>query len=232
MDSEFWAAIVGAIVGSFTAGGISYVLQRQTAVEAAQQRAEERELIRKSLGYSLLFKTIKIYSDFSVMRNYLSEAFNRAKASNPPQEAWQTLLPLANLTDPVHFSPEEMSMLLSLKDDDCFNAVMSLDAVHNAALQSFVTYRDMRRAFTNALPSDAEGVVGTIRLDREQLRHLRPKMIELNSLAQTMLTNISRESDEAAIALTKLRELLNERLGLKIKISNQPGHTPLPAPNK
>ena len=50
--SEFWAAIIGAVVG----GSITLIAQRQEQKASRQERAEDRKFEAKGQAYSLLFK--------------------------------------------------------------------------------------------------------------------------------------------------------------------------------
>src|SRR5262245_42465642 len=58
--TELWAAVIGAIVG----GLIAYFIQVKALREGRQQREDDLRRSNRALGYSLLFKVIKIHSNF------------------------------------------------------------------------------------------------------------------------------------------------------------------------
>lgn len=124
---EFWAAIAGAIVG----GLIALVIQLVALWAAKAERKEDHNERRRALGYALLFKMIQIYSNLRQLRDHLAGAYERG-LEDGLEEPWQFVMPIVNVPDRVEFSTDEMSMLLSLGNDDVFNDLASLDQVHNS----------------------------------------------------------------------------------------------------
>jgi len=116
-SSEFWSAVVGAAVG----GLIAYVVQKVALIEARNQRKEDARNIQTALANSLLFKMIRIHSDMYGISRHIESCFEDAKKRKFDGEPWQFFLPLANPPDPIHFSSDEMGMLLALKNDVAFN---------------------------------------------------------------------------------------------------------------
>src|SRR5205823_3103766 len=119
-STEFWAAMLGAMIGAAAGGFIAFVLQRANLRAAGRQRKQEADERRKALGHSLMFKVLQIHSQLRGLNQRLEQSFAEAKG-----EPWQTVLPLANYPDKVHFLGDEMAMLLSLGDNDLFNRLLS-----------------------------------------------------------------------------------------------------------
>jgi hypothetical protein len=149
-------AIAGAIVG----GVIAYVVQIKALRESRKQREEDRRQIKQPQAHALLFKMIQIHSDFFGIQRHFDECFEAASKKNFKGEPWQFVLPLANLPDPIHFSSDEMGMLLALKNDDVFNLVASLDVVLNGLSAAFGTMNSVRRELGQRIKPDA--VVGHV----------------------------------------------------------------------
>ncbi len=163
MTNEFWSAIAGAIVGGVIALGIQ-LLALHAAAKDRREAAAERQ---KALGHALLFKTIQIYSHLRSFNGHLKDAQAVAEKAGQKTIIWQIVLPFANLPQRVHFSTDEMAMLLSLKDDDLFNDLVSMDELHNSTIDIFSTYTARRLSLTAELPtSSMEGEVGTTPLNR------------------------------------------------------------------
>jgi hypothetical protein len=101
---------------------------------------------------------IQIHSDFFGIQRHFDECFEEAGKKNFKGEPWQFVLPLANLPDPIHFSSDEMGMLLALKNDDVFNLIASLDVVLNGLSAAFGTMNSVRRELGQRIKPDA--VVG------------------------------------------------------------------------
>jgi hypothetical protein len=142
MGNEFWAAVGGAIVG----GIIAFVIQLVVLRAAARQREKEAAERKKALGFSLFVKMMKIHSHLHLLHEHLEEPFERDKEGGGGREPWQIVLPLANNPMHVHFSSDEMAMLLSLKNDDLFNDVISMDEIHNSTIDLFDTFKEKRFA--------------------------------------------------------------------------------------
>lgn len=211
ISTEFVSAIVGAVVG----GGIAYLVQLRAIREARRQRAEERLEIQQAFGHSLLFKIIRIFSNICNIRGHIEDCFVRAERDGLGGEPWQFVLPLANLPDPISFSPEEMGLLLSMKNDQLFNDAIDLDVAHNSLLASFEAFNGLRQKLAERLPPDVvEGRVVAGNLDREQAKRLRPKMIEVNDVIVAIRDNCAADSEKARAVLERLNRTLREKLGL------------------
>lgn len=203
---EFWAAVAGAVVGGVIAFGLQVINLRA----AANQRREEAAARRNALGHSLMFKMLQIHSNLHVLNRHLEESFARAKG-----EPWQVVLPLANYPAKVHFSPDEMAMLLSLGDDDVFNRVLSLDQIHNARIDGFEAYGASRSAITSVMSAEMKGMVGTSDLTDAEMRFLRPKMVVANDIIEQLTALCRRDVKEAWEVASELNALLRSKVGLK-----------------
>jgi hypothetical protein len=127
-ETEFWSAIIGAIVG----GLIAYIVQVKALREGRRLRDEDHKRVQQAQGNALLFKMIRIHSDLHGIHRHIEGCFEQAEQKGLTGDPWQFVLPLANPPGPIHFSSEEMGMLLALKTDDVFNLVVKMDTVHNS----------------------------------------------------------------------------------------------------
>lgn len=110
-------------------------------------------------------------------------------------------------------------MLLSLKDDDVFNSVVSMDVIHNSLSGAVQLLTTERKALSERLKADeADGVVLSGVADRDQFLALRPRMIEVNSLSEQIRAEAKRSFEESSEALDRLTGLLREKLGLAYKL--------------
>jgi hypothetical protein len=214
LGSEFWSTIAGAIVG----GLIAYFIQRSDRKAARQEREEDRFEERKAHGYSLLFKAAAIHSSFTELKEHVDDrlAFGRkVKAVNIAS----VLSPIANLPPPVEFAAPEMAMLLSLKDDDVFNTVSSLDRIHNTILPAWQLY-EAKRALV--LPQGTirtfDAADGKSEFTYERGGPLEVAMYEAEQLAKELVRRSKKDFAESDEALKRLVSLLNERLHLGIGI--------------
>lgn len=220
MPNEFWSAIVGAIVGSIVAGVIAYLIQRQALKASAKQHEKETKEKQRALGHALLFKMMRIHTNLGVMRMHLEECLGRLETEeHAGWEPWQVVLPIANHAEVVHFSTDEMAMLLSLKDNNLLNDLASLDVIHNSTIDLFRTHASHRAALLERLiPENMDGMVGEIVLTKEQVMYVRPKMVELNALIISMNGRCGQDADQAGDILQRLTTTLNEKLELGVSV--------------
>lgn len=213
--TEFWSAIAGAVVG----GIIAYIVQWQALREGRRQRAAESKQAQQALGHSLLFKMIRVLSGIHGVYDHIEGCFEQAKQQGLGGEPWSFVLPLANFPDPIHFSADEMGMLLAQKDDETFNAILSMDVIHNSLVDAARIMSVERRALAERLrPAEAKGSTLAGVLSKEEMLVLRPHMIDVNSLVENLRAISKANFIEADQALKKLDNVLRNNLGLRHKL--------------
>jgi hypothetical protein len=217
LTGEFWAAIAGAVVG----GIIAYIIQWSAMREAREDRAQERHLSNRALGFSLFYRLLSIDSNLDHIRNHVAQRIAIAEEVGiTNMEA--VLLPLANLPTAIEFSPDEMGMLLSLKDDDTFNAVLSLDKIHNSIIPVWDLYKQMRQSLQAELEiTEFDPTVGKSGFKLTQGSQADIKRFELNQIANELVSRSTLDADESAKALELLGKLLNAKLGLTIGVTRK-----------
>ncbi len=220
-QTEFWSALVGAILAAVVGGSIAYMVQVRALRESRAQRDEDHKRLQQALGNALLFKMVRFYSNFHGIHRHFEGCFEDAARRVFKGEPWQFVLPFANPPDPVHFSSEEMGMLLSLKNDDMFNVVLPMDTIHNSLIDIVKVLNTERAALTERLKADkAEGAVVSSTLDKDQTLALRPRMINVNSLIENLRARAKRDFEESGEALNRLQEVLQDKLGLAYKLES------------
>ncbi|WP_331374331.1 hypothetical protein [Sinorhizobium chiapasense] len=212
--SEFWSAIAGAVVG----GLIAYWIQVKSLKEARNERDNERLQAEKSLAYSLLFKVIKIHNSLEHIRRHV-ETLKALHGSSTQPSGY--LLPLANLPSAVEFSPDEMSMLLSLRNDDLFNLVLSLDNIHNSIIPVWEYYaasRETVKQLTHSIQFDPE--LGRSEFEVKKDSPLSVAIFEAEQIARELIKRAYRDATEAKQALDNLVSFFRSRFGFTISIVN------------
>ena len=137
---------------------------------------------------------------------------------DPELEPWQIVRAIANLPDHIQFSPEEMSLALSLKEDDLFNSLLSIDAIHNSLIDIFAVHRNLRESLTSKLPATMEGSVADSVLSPVEMQLLRPEMIKINLLVQDMRSRSEVDYKESIEILRNLHAATTKKLGMTYKL--------------
>lgn len=211
--SEFWSAIAGAVVG----GVIAYMLHRSALREARRERESAAADARKALAHSLLFKAIKIFEGLHGLKKHVDEAVNEAGST---VSLASVMFPIANLPDKIVFSSDEMAMLLSLGDDDVFNRVVSLDAIHNSVLPAWERYAMLREKFQQLSSTEHfDKETGAAAVIIEPGSPLEITLFEADQVAVELTSRAQRDTAEAKDAMTALHLLLSQKLGLKVGLS-------------
>ena len=210
MSGEFWAAILGALVGALAGGGISALLQRW------QHRREKRERDRAT-AQSLFFKVLRIHSDLEGYRQHVAKCDAEAEGKDLCR-GWQSLMPIANGPGRIAFTPEEMALLLSLRDMDLFNRILSLDAVHGSTIDMFELYASRRQALLAMMPADMRGSIGTIALTEDDFRRVGPLVVEVQDIDAAIRDRAEKDAQEAEKALRGLNDALRPVLGYRLEL--------------
>lgn len=210
MSSEFWAACAGAIVGAIAGGGITWALQ------FLQNRREMQDRNR-GLAHSIIFKLIKIHSDLHGFKKHVDECTANA-TTHSLRDGWQSLRAIANLPSRLSFTPEEMSYLLSLKNFELFNKVLSLDVVHSSTIGLFELYAERRKALMDMLPASMRGTIGTATMNDAQFAVFAPRAVELELLTSDIKARVEQDSKESREALAEANAAVAATLGRPLKL--------------
>lgn len=205
--AEFWSAIAGAFVG----GVIALWVQQKSLLEARNDRKEQEVTVSRALAYSLYFKVLKIANNLGHLRRHVEGCKELGQGTTPSG----MLLPLANHQAPVEFSADEMALLLSYKNDEVFNAVLSLDNIHNSTIPAWKFYAERRERMQSMVSIDrfdeASGA-GSFAFRQGTPEHIA--LYEANELAKLLVERSERDANEAMDALGMLEDLLREKAGL------------------
>lgn len=217
---EFWAAVIGAIVGAIAGGGIAAILQHW-------QYSREKGARERALAQALFFKVLRIHSDLEGYRRHVADcaAFAHAKGL---REGWQSLKPIGNGPPRIAFAPEEMALLLDLRRFDLLNTVLSLDAVHGSTVDIFELYASRRAAMGALIGADRmEGQIASVDLSEEMMRHAGPLAAELDDIVTQIKARADRDAREAWEGVTGLHEALQPKLGYRLTLEPVAGTAPV-----
>ena len=160
---------------------------------------------------------MRIYSDFGGLKKHAEECAATANAASLP-DGWQTLRAIGNLPARVDFTAEEMSYLLSLKNFDLFNKVLSLDVVHGSTIGIFQLYAARRLALTDMLPASMQGSIGTTTMNSAVFAVFAPRATELDLLASDIKARVDEDCKEAREALIETNVAVGPTLGGPMKL--------------
>jgi hypothetical protein len=207
--AEFWAAIVGAIVG----GLISLMAQRYEIAEQRKQREEDKKQLQKMLAFSVSIKMNTIYTDFFRLNQHLEESVKIASVNNVrPCNATNMLVALP---DVITFSMEERSCIYQIGPIDLFNALLVMDRYHRTAILAFENYNSLKLelegSITNAsLKTNISGQVVSSETSDQSRKKLELRMNGADSLLSQIRGQLSQHLSESKSCALRLHERLVE----------------------
>jgi hypothetical protein len=102
--NEFWAAIIGAVVGGIISFAIQLIVIRSQRLERLANIERSRHVAAYHLTTSLHFVLMTQVE----LARMLTEARNRADEFHKDKALWRTLLPIPNLPSEVRFPKNRM----------------------------------------------------------------------------------------------------------------------------
>jgi hypothetical protein len=222
-STEFWAGVIGAIVGATISAMVSFALQQQVISEARANRQQDNLEKRRALATALMFKVMRIHSDFATLHRHIEDCFRKGSDIGPDAQPWQFFTPLATFHEPVHFTNDETVVLFGLKNNDVFAQVVDLDARHNSLMDVVKVASLMRRELTQRLtPERVDGYALSGTLSREKLMPLMPQILEVHSIIEYARPKAASETQASWRALEQLSSLLRDKLDLTIRVEPLP----------
>ena len=223
-ESNFWAAVIGAVVG----GAISLILQLVANRNSRKERIEAKQEADRSLAYSLSFKIVKIVNRLGNINKHVDECKKLVEGEKGEPLAWTFLLPILNMPDEIHLNADEMALLFSTKNDDLFNSVLNIEPIYNSILPVWTEYKGMRERFSAYAEQKIVSTgVSEARFDVSGQGGIM--LFEVNSLAENLIDRAQKDYAEAREILRLLLKHFNstQRLAISFDVGSDPS---LPAP--
>lgn len=215
--TEFWSAVVGAIVG----GLIAFAINWQSLRFAAKAREVEHSQRQQSLGRSLLIKLVRIQSDLSIchrcFQHISDDAVVQDLAASP---MWTQVPPLTWLPETISFTTDELALLIELGEPRAFDAIASMDRIHAALIGLLHQLNQHTQLLRDRLkPEDIREGVATVDMTSEEFRAHLPKIVEVNDLVRSIIKSRSKDLDDTENAMTALRRVLKEHLNIDVSVT-------------
>jgi uncharacterized MnhB-related membrane protein len=215
-SNEFLSAIAGAIVG----GLLTLAMQVVAARKDERLRAADRMEQKRALAASLLFKLVRIHSDFAAAINHFNGCITLMITRGDAIEPWGFYRPAANIPDRIRFSSEEMALVLNLREDETFNDLMPLDVAHASYVSALELLQSLLKALRSALPiSEADEEKTTTILDPDTMLKHRPAMYEINILFDEIYNMAHEYSSRSDRVLRRVNDLFARELKTSTGVS-------------
>lgn len=220
LSGEAWAGLLGGFGGAVVGGLISWLLQLQARQADARVLASDRRERQTGLAHAIIYKLIAIASHYAQYDQGAEAAWANAALDPEGPEPWQFVLGSAHEPDPIHFTTDEMTLLVELRMQDVFNSLLTLADAHNQMGVLSALYAQKRVELRRELPAAAFfGKPLTDEKDKAAFARARPLMVELNSLAVSMKDFSARDAAESLSILDLAHGQFVQKIGLKWKLT-------------
>lgn len=213
MDSNFWAAITGAILGGAIAIGGQFI-------SFSTQNYRDQ----KSTATELFFKVLRIHTDLYNVKVYLDEGFARARAHGlPPSEA---IMRIVNRIAPVSITPQDFGLALTLGDDGLLNSLVSLQQKHELLMHSLDRYNELRAELDTYVVGGVptKGGLTDVAIDRQTAPTFFNRIGVADNLLSDWRDQTLRDYLEADHLVGLLRLHLRSRFGVRLGMRRNPRH--------
>ena len=209
MESEFWSAIMGAVVG----GAIALAIQLLVLSDTRRDRKRQADELKEAIAFSLFLKLQSCSNDLTSFAQHVIEG--RAKAQHRRWELWNAMTPIPNLPRHQEFTNDEFVLLLRERKFALFNDVRDVASVHHASINSFKLYLELRSELGRATGADMQGSIGKVELDAQQMTAVGPLMSDVRGLADSLADMVISASAEAKQTWSDYNDALKEIIGKK-----------------
>ncbi|MCW3848488.1 hypothetical protein OF829_14700 [Sphingomonas sp. LB-2] len=204
-DSNFWSAIVGAVLG-----GVIALLAQLAAIrnERKTKEIEKREL-QSAHGMAVLTKLARMHKQLKALVTH----FNKCKAEHPDLEPWAWARPFAALPLPSDFTSDELVTIFRL-DAALMSELVDLNDNYRVALGTYDLFMENRaRLITIGSPARIGDMVAHVTWDNAAEREAMLLRASLNQLAPTMLEHNAADEGKIRALINRTTTVMNSKLG-------------------
>lgn len=232
--SEFVSAIVGAVIGSLSAGVISWLLQRASFKKDRIKRAEEKRDADRAQLLQAFYACVQAVSDLHKFNEEAETAKHRAVGMGFPKvhglsNSWSALNPLATLPRPIAVNPEAITVFIDHNAADLAMEVLDVVAIHRSTIDLWESFKESRRRFGEKVSVKIDGLVTYTPLSNEEIERLYPHLKELTDMADGILAMTGEHHAFVKSAALHVQEFLAHEMGTKLGLkfpdgpAGQPG---------
>lgn len=221
-STELWAAIIGAVFGSFSAGIITLFLQLYVDQRDRKARNREKKDRLKTQLLALSFELTRAASDLrKLFESIISYRKLRSEypADNP---MWTTIKPLAWLPPELSVSSDQLLALAEINRFDLINRVQNVVATHQSAINVWHLYGQKRHEIGEIFETreEAPGRQVSALTNEQRAKHL-PKLIVLEDLARAIDEGAEGDYFYAAKVLEDFLKAANSNTDLNLSVEHK-----------
>jgi hypothetical protein len=222
LGNEFWAALIGAIIGGgFTLAAQFLALRHQ----AKELERKERDSVRSSLITATL-KALRIYSEIHGLKEFIDECKNDPDYKGHKNPVF-FVLNIINIPNTLFFNDREILAIQKLSDDEVLNEMINLTHVHKSIIDLVISYNNIRDELSLIGPKAFDGKSGMIALDQQEYLKWMTKIASGDSVIGLLSQNCENALAKYNKIIGKLSKQAREKFqtGMKTELDGD-DHTP------
>jgi hypothetical protein len=207
--------MIGTVVGTVTGGIINFLIQLNGIRIARTERLASKRQEDLAIAFSVMVKVIKMLSAIGHIRAEITAGQKRLEARKQGStEFWQVMRPFGTMPSSVEFTSGESAFILSTKDHSLLLRALELVDVHNDFLKMVTIYSERREALTASfVAEEVNGNFVTSQPDQEEMKRLTPRIIEIRTLTDAMISRSKVDYDQARQVFDGLKSQCSKRFG-------------------
>ena len=147
---------------------------------------------------------MEIANSVAGYRKHAMEGIARAKEQlgNPNAPIWQTMQSITGLQKLIEYDPDDLIAFVRMREFDYVTRLLFLASEYNSLVAGFEAYSERRdQLYSMMTPVTMEGLVGTVVLDEEGARRLRPLIATVDDMGAQMLFALDQVYDLTVTAI-------------------------------
>jgi hypothetical protein len=205
MGNEFWAALIGAIVG----GGFTFAAQMYANYRQKEEiDKKEMDQVRSNLT-SVIIKSIRVYNQFLKISEYIDDCMRHPEFENTPNPCFYVLT-IINIPSSIEFTDSEATSIRFFDDDEILNGLLDLPYLHASLISQLQEYNKIRQLLENIETVAASGTISISSIPFHEIKTWEPKIAYGNRL----IFGIKKMCDDEM-------KIYDEVIGRAVKIARE-----------
>jgi hypothetical protein len=167
LGNDFWAALMGAIVG----GGFTMLAQWYSSINQFEQlRKDKNDEIAGSL-VSLIVKSMSIHGQLVSVHQYINERIERNRQG---KDLFLQTESFVNIPKPISIIESEIFAVFSVRNNRIMGDMFNIQNVYSTMIDLMSHYNELRKKLYSLRPAGMDGDETLFNLSDEQLREYEP----------------------------------------------------------
>jgi gas vesicle protein len=186
------SGLVGAVIGAVIGGAISLLLARQASNETAKRDLAAKRERQRAGALRASTKAQQIFTELIATQTLINESIKKADdAGHADGHLWTKVIAPVGGFRPIAIDTDDLVLFVEAEEFDLVNELLQMSMNHETVCEAAKTYAALRSDLKNHMPAHSvqDQVLGAF-LSEEDLKRLRPRFLELDTLITDMVARL------------------------------------------